>query len=134
LLTALLSYAIFLILYVVKDLSQLKLGGDYLKYETIERVFETIGKLRYYPASHLREDGGDAIASGNQLAAAAQRCLHRDRYVIAVRGMPAIMRSREDGVHDGPLGGEELLDERGEAGSDRGFLRTDVVWAGARGR
>ena len=57
LLTGLLCYAIFLILYVVKDLSELNLGGDYLKYETVERVFETIGKLRYYPISHLREDG-----------------------------------------------------------------------------
>jgi ABC-type multidrug transport system fused ATPase/permease subunit len=55
LLTGLLAFAIFLMLYVVKDLSQLRLGGDYLKYETIERVFEHIGKLRYYPLSRIRE-------------------------------------------------------------------------------
>jgi hypothetical protein len=55
LLTGLLSFAIFLMLYVVKDLSELRLGGDYLKYETVERVFEYIGKLRYYPIARIRE-------------------------------------------------------------------------------
>ena len=54
LLTAMLSFAIFLIIYVIKDLSDLKLGGEFLKYETIERVFELIGKQRYYPASFVR--------------------------------------------------------------------------------
>lgn len=54
-LTGLLSFAIFLILYITKDLSQLKLGGDMLKYETIERVFECLGKLRYYPVSRIME-------------------------------------------------------------------------------
>lgn len=54
LLTALLAYSIFLVLYVIKDLSDLKLGGNFLKFETIERVFEYIGKPRYYPASYFR--------------------------------------------------------------------------------
>lgn len=54
LLTGALSFAIFLIIYVIKDLSDLKLGGAFLKYETIERVFEFIGKERYYPAPYVR--------------------------------------------------------------------------------
>ena len=53
-LTGMLAYSIFLVLYVIKDLSDLNLGGDFLKYETIERVFEYIGKPRYYPASYFR--------------------------------------------------------------------------------
>lgn len=53
LLTGALSFAIFLILFMIKDMSDLKLGGEFLKFETIERVFEFIGKERYYPASHV---------------------------------------------------------------------------------
>lgn len=54
LLTGMLAYSIFLVLYVIKDLSDLNLGGNFLKYETIERVFEYIGKPRYYPLSYFR--------------------------------------------------------------------------------
>ncbi|MBC2664048.1 hypothetical protein H7F51_00800 [Novosphingobium flavum] len=53
-LTAILAFAIFLILFVIKDLSDLNLGGEFLKFETMERVFEFIGKQRYYPAAQLR--------------------------------------------------------------------------------
>ena len=41
-----LSFAIFLVIYVIKDLSDLKLAGESLNYETIERAFELIGKQR----------------------------------------------------------------------------------------
>lgn len=53
LLTAMLAFAIFLVIFMIKNLSDLKLGGDFLKYETIQRVFEQIGKPRYYPVSHI---------------------------------------------------------------------------------
>ena len=55
-LTGMLTFAILLILYMVKSMSDLKLGGDFLKFETIERVFEFIGKPRYYPVSYVRLD------------------------------------------------------------------------------
>lgn len=68
LLTGMLTYSIFLVLYVIKDLSDLKLGGDFLKYETIARVFEHIGKPRYYPASYFRaglvNDGTETVRLG----------------------------------------------------------------------
>lgn len=54
-LTGMLVFTIFTVLYVIKDLSDLNLGGEFLKYETIERVFEFIGRPRYYPLSHVRE-------------------------------------------------------------------------------
>lgn len=73
LLTGTLSFAIFLILYVVKDLSQLRLGGDYLKYETVQRVFECIGKLRYYPISHLRQGQIPAEVARLRLGVGADR-------------------------------------------------------------
>lgn len=67
-LTGMLIYSIFLVLYVIKDLSDLNLGGDFLKYETIERVFEFIGKPRYYPASYFRQglldDGVETVRLG----------------------------------------------------------------------
>ncbi len=55
-LTGMLSFAILLILYMVKSMSDLEFGGDFLKFETIERVFEFIGKQRYYPVSYVRPD------------------------------------------------------------------------------
>ena len=54
-LTGSLSFSILLILYVIKDMSDLKLGGDFLKYETVERVFNFIGKERYYTIGHLEK-------------------------------------------------------------------------------
>ncbi|WP_395330978.1 hypothetical protein WBP06_01055 [Novosphingobium sp. BL-8H] len=54
-LSGMLVFTIFTVLYVIKDLSDLNLGGEFLKFETIERVFDFMGRPRYYPLCHVRE-------------------------------------------------------------------------------
>ncbi|MBT3865429.1 hypothetical protein HOE67_01530 [Candidatus Peregrinibacteria bacterium] len=55
-LTVLLSTILILVLLIIRDLQNLKLGGYALSVESGQEVFESLGKLRYYP-SFLIEDG-----------------------------------------------------------------------------
>jgi hypothetical protein len=87
------SWAIFLMLYVVKDLSQLKLGGDYLKYETIERVFEHIGKLRYYPLSHIRH--GDIPSDVDRFRLGVGANQNYSETIVEVSRQEAYERARQ---------------------------------------
>lgn len=55
-LTVLLSTVLVLVLLIIRDLQNLKLGGYALSIESGQEVFEFIGKLRYYP-QFLVNDG-----------------------------------------------------------------------------
>lgn len=55
-LTVLLSTVLVLVLLIIRDLQNLKLGGYALSIESGQEVFEYIGKLRYYP-QFLVNDG-----------------------------------------------------------------------------
>jgi hypothetical protein len=54
--TILLTAAIFIVLFIIRDLNNLRLKGELLAYESGQKVFDAIGKPRYYHA--------DSIASG----------------------------------------------------------------------
>lgn len=95
LLTGMLSFSIFLILYVVKDLSDLKLGGEFLKYETIQRVFEFIGKRRYYPASQVRPGLIPSDVQAIRLGIGQGR--HYSETIVEVSIEEAYRRAREAG-------------------------------------
>lgn len=52
--TILLSTGIIMVFLIMKDLYNLRLGGEVHMYESGQEVFEYIGKLRYYPLSDLK--------------------------------------------------------------------------------
>jgi len=54
-LTVLLSTVLVLVLLIIRDLQNLKLGGYALSIESGQEVFESIGKLRYYPQSLIKD-------------------------------------------------------------------------------
>lgn len=54
-LTVLLSTVLVLVLLLIRDLQNLKLGGYALSFESGQEVFECIGKLRYYPQFLIKE-------------------------------------------------------------------------------
>lgn len=59
-LTVILSTILILVLLIIRDLQNLRLGGYALSIESGQEVFECIGKLRYYPKS-LVDDGSIEI-------------------------------------------------------------------------
>lgn len=54
-LTVLLSTILVLVLLIIRDLQNLRLGGCALSIESGQEVFECIGKLRYYPQSLIKD-------------------------------------------------------------------------------
>lgn len=54
-LTVLLSTILVLVLLIIRDLQNLKLGGYALSIESGQEIFEFIGKLRYYPEFLIKE-------------------------------------------------------------------------------
>ncbi|MBW3013696.1 hypothetical protein KY335_00470 [Candidatus Woesearchaeota archaeon] len=51
--TILLSTAICFVLFIIRDLNNLRLKGELLAYESGQKVFDTIDKMRYYHAEDL---------------------------------------------------------------------------------
>lgn len=53
--TVLLSTILVLVLLIIRDLQNLKLGGYALSIESGQEVFELVGKLRYYPEILIKD-------------------------------------------------------------------------------
>jgi len=60
--TVLLSTALVLIMLIIRDLQNLRIGGTLIVTETGEEIFDYIGKLRYYHKSYIK-DGSTKIPS-----------------------------------------------------------------------
>jgi hypothetical protein len=53
--TVLLSTILVLVILILRDLQNLRLGGEILLVESAEQVFEFMGNMRYYPKKFLDE-------------------------------------------------------------------------------
>lgn len=54
-LTVLFSTVLVLVLLIMRDLQNLRLGGDAISVESGQELFESIGRLRYYPQALIKD-------------------------------------------------------------------------------